>query len=94
MALSHQQLLCRFRRGGVSGRSSSLFIEDNVVYSYGYHFPLAVRTVCRGEPTFVLNADRYSVTTGGHQAQVQRTLEPLVAIAASAFPFDVMRALA
>jgi len=40
-----------------------LYADDDAVYSYGDHFPLA--TLC--ENGFLLNGDRYSSTTTSHQ---------------------------
>lgn len=50
-----------------SGRSHSgnLFFEGPTLYSYGRHFPVGVAM----RPGFyVINADRYSVSTGRHQS--------------------------
>jgi len=41
-----------------------LCADDNAVYSYGRHFPLA--SLC--ENGFLLNGDRYSSTTSSHQS--------------------------
>lgn len=41
---------------------SSVFVDNNVVYSYGYHYPLVV--ILQGK-AFV-NTRGYSVTTGKH----------------------------
>jgi hypothetical protein len=68
MAYSHSQLVDRFKEGKVKGRSSSMFIEGDTLYSYGHHFPLLERMQHWGEDKFLLNADRYSVTTSGHQS--------------------------
>lgn len=46
----------------------SVFSADGVLYSYGRHFPLAVALPeGRSGARFLLNGDRYSVTTNGHQ---------------------------
>lgn len=45
------------------GRSGNIFFEGDVLYSYGKHFPMAVRK----EDFYVVNADKYSATTGKHQ---------------------------
>jgi hypothetical protein len=47
----------------------SLFFQDDVLYSYGHHFPLAFRKV-RGTSKIVVNGDKFSVTTSGHQKAV------------------------
>lgn len=69
MAYSHSQLVGRFKEGKVTGKSSSMFIEGDTLYSYGHHFPLLERMQHWGEDKFLMNADRYSVTTSGHQSR-------------------------
>lgn len=48
------------------GRSSNgnLYFDGDVLYSYGSHFPMAVRRV----GYYVVNGDRYSSTTSQHQS--------------------------
>jgi len=40
-----------------------VFFDGDTLYSYGYHFRLAVRTKAG---KYIINADQYSVTTSGH----------------------------
>ena len=56
------------RHGEITGRNStgSLYIDGNVIYSYGRHFPVAKR-VADG---IIITGDRYSVTTAKHIGQV------------------------
>lgn len=71
MSYSHSELVSRFAKGATKGRSCSMFIEDATLYSYGHHFPLLIRMPQWGEngkPGYMLNADKYSVTTSQHQA--------------------------
>lgn len=71
--MRNEQLVQAFANGATSGKSSSMFIEGNVIYSYGKHFPLAVRN-----PTgFVINIDKVSVTTSKHQTLIKRHLAPI-----------------
>uniref|UniRef100_A0A6M3LLS3 Uncharacterized protein n=1 Tax=viral metagenome TaxID=1070528 RepID=A0A6M3LLS3_9ZZZZ len=49
--------------GATEGDSSHMYIDGDVLYSYGRHFPLLVRR----DWGFLLNADKYSVTTSKHQ---------------------------
>jgi len=49
--------------GKTAGEASHMYIEDDVLYSYGHHFPLLVRR----DWGFLLNADKYSSTTSQHQ---------------------------
>lgn len=59
-----------FAGGATEGESNSMFIERNVVYSYGHHFPIAVRE----EGVVYFNSDSYSMTTAHHKGFVRRAL--------------------
>lgn len=48
--------------------AGNLFAEGDVLYSYGRHFPLAVRRQSLRGTWYLLNGDRYSVTTSHHQS--------------------------
>ena len=55
-----------------SNYQGSLFFEGQVLYSYGRHFPLAVR-INRGGghmSLYIINGDKYSVTTSHHQGML------------------------
>jgi hypothetical protein len=69
--VSNKKLAQMFAGGARKGRSNSMFIEDDVVYSYGHHFPIAVRRR-RGEYDF--NEDRYSNTTARHKSHIRNAL--------------------
>jgi hypothetical protein len=58
--LSQRHLIIRFGDGYGYGNASHMFIADNVLYSYGYHHPLAIRI---HSDLFILNADKVSVAT-------------------------------
>src|SRR5436190_10333014 len=60
------------RNGCVEGRTDHLFYEGRTLYSYGHHFPLAVRLA---EGLYLKNGDKYSVTTAKHQSAVQQACE-------------------
>lgn len=49
-------------------KGSNVFYEENVLYSYSYHFALALR--CRNG--YVLNGDSYSISTSHHQSITRR----------------------
>lgn len=53
------------------GRSSNgnLYFNGRVLYSYGSHFPVGI-FVAPGGPV-VMNADSYSISTGGHQREAR-----------------------
>lgn len=48
--------------------AKTLFFEGDILYSYGHHFPLAIRLP---GGFYLLNGDGYSVTTRCHQSKVQ-----------------------
>lgn len=48
-------------------KATHIFFEHDTLYSYGYHFRLAVRVKRGIKSDFVINSDKYSVTTSGHQ---------------------------
>lgn len=52
-------------------RGSKIFYEKDTLYSFGYHFSLAVK--CRNG--YVLNGDTYSSTTSGHQSLTRSIAE-------------------
>jgi len=64
MTVSNSDLVYKFYHGATDGKSSRMFIEDDIIYSYGYHFPLLVKT----NFGYVLNSDKYSITTSKHQS--------------------------
>ena len=49
----------------------NLYADDQAVYSYGRHFPL----IERARNGWILNGDRYSNTTTGHQRMTRGALE-------------------
>ena len=51
--------------------NQNLFYEDNVLFSYGYHFPLCLHL----NNGFILNKSKYSVTTSKIQTYTRRILE-------------------
>lgn len=60
-----------FSRGEKSGHSDNIFIEGDVIYDYGYHFPMAIRMP--GKKAY-FNTDGYSVTTAKHKSSLQSAL--------------------
>jgi hypothetical protein len=70
---TNQELFHVFASGTQEhGRSANgnVFFSGNVLYSYGTHFPLAVRY----NGKMLLNADSYSVTTSKHKSYAARAL--------------------
>lgn len=50
-----------------SGRSNSMFIDGDTIYSYGYHFPIATRV---NSKLYLFNCNHYSNTTAKHKNEV------------------------
>ena len=61
---SNSELTETFNRQSQSyGKANSMFFESNILFSYGYHYPLAIFI----EPeTVLINDTGYSVTTSKH----------------------------
>lgn len=56
----------------------SIYFDGDVLYSYGSHFPLAVRyTRDDGSQLYFVNEDRYSNTTTNHQSGTRWQLHQL-----------------
>lgn len=67
-----KDLAIQFARGEKpKGRAGNVFYENSVIYSYGYHFPIAY---IRGTRAFI-NSDKYSISTSRQQSYVRRALD-------------------
>jgi hypothetical protein len=57
-------------------KTKHLFIEDNIIYSYGYHHPLCIKIHNETRTGFIyfLNTNGYSVTTSKHLGKLCRSL--------------------
>ena len=83
------------------GGGYNIFYEGRVLYSYGIHFPLAIRhadasvkvdneteaTLPQGFGCgimYIINGDKYSISTGSHQREVIRSCKPNVQVPFSA----------
>ena len=64
------ELIEAFREGATRGTASNMFVEGDTLYSYGHHFPLVERYGLPSGYKFLINADRYSLTTSQHQSRV------------------------
>lgn len=53
-----------------SVKTKHLYFEEDVLFSYGNHFPLCVRL----KKGFVLNSDGYSPTTAHHKGLCKRAI--------------------
>ena len=65
--VGHQDLAINFASGFTKGTGSRMFIEGDVIYSYGRHFPIALRLK---DNIFLVNIDKYSSSTSRHQSYV------------------------
>lgn len=67
MGYSNSEVAHRFATGiGERCTGSHMFFEGNVIYSYGYHFPMAIKW----NGYVLYNDERYSVSTCKHQGYV------------------------
>lgn len=77
--MTNKQIISAFIAGKKSGKANSMFIETSgnstVLYSYGYHFPMAIRTEA-GQ--YSVNMDKYSMTTSKQQGMLRRALAVFV----------------
>lgn len=63
-----------FAEGKREGKGNSMFIDGNTIYSYGNHFPMAIRIWDGDTYKFIWNSDKYSATTSRHQGYVFRAI--------------------
>lgn len=66
---SQAKLIDEFKDGATQGKASNMSIDGDTLYSYGRHFPLALRSETPEGYKFLINGDRYSVSTTGHQSR-------------------------
>lgn len=71
---TNKEVIEDFVKGEHKGKSGSIFIEDNVIYSYGTHFPMAIRLWDGYSFKFIINSDSYSRTTSRHQSMLIRAI--------------------
>jgi len=70
--MNHSDVVTAFRQGR-DRRGHNVFARNRVLYSYGDHFPLAIErseesNLKDGSTWYLLNGDKYSVTTSQHQS--------------------------
>ncbi len=67
MGYSNSEVAHRFATGiGERCKGSNMFFEGNIIYSYGHHFPMAIKW----NGYLLYNDERYSVSTAKHQGYV------------------------
>ena len=69
--MTNIQVSRKFADGAHRGSSNSMFIDGNIIYSYGYHFPIA-RIV--NDNTVLFTNRGYSNTTAKHKSNVLNAL--------------------
>lgn len=69
--MKNEEIAELFVNGKDKGRANNMFIEGDTIYSYGYHFPIAVRI---GVNKYLFNNNGYSMTTRTHKNHVERAL--------------------
>lgn len=76
--MTNQDVAKNFARGDNKGHTENMYIEGNTIYSYGSHFPIAVRTgkttEVGGGEIVLFNSDGYSNTTRRHESHVRSAL--------------------
>ena len=75
--VSHSDLATQFAQGKIKGKGNSMFIDEDTIYSYGYHFPVAVRYNKYGID-YLFNSLGYSPSTGCHKSYVFRAITGVV----------------
>lgn len=66
----NEEVANRFARGLDKGKTKHLFIDKDVIYSYGYHFPIAKKTLINDKVVYLFNKDNYSSSTSRHKSLV------------------------
>lgn len=61
---------------GDNNKGSNIFWENETIYSYGYHFPMAHKTgiIYQGKEIVLWNEDGYSNTTAKHKSYTSGAL--------------------
>ena len=81
MAISHEDVVKRFadrtvnkRMGFVWWNGNNVYCRDDVIFSYGSHFPMAkyLGISKAGHKLFIKNSDGYSSSTSRHQGKVRK----------------------
>jgi len=69
--MKHYDVAKEFAQGTDKVKGSRMFVEDNTIYSYGRHFPIAVRF----KPNiYLFNSQEYSTSTSKHKNYVRHAL--------------------
>lgn len=73
MAYSNREIAKAFANGETYARTNhgTMFIDGNIIYSYGRHYPIAVRN---GPKVAYVNSDKFSATTSKQSGYVRSAL--------------------
>jgi len=76
MANTHQQVADNWsRKTGRCTRGFNMYYNDNIILSYGEHFPIARRIVApSGKEVILFTSRSYSVSTAKHKSIVWRAI--------------------
>ena len=69
--MKNSQVAEIFINSDKEAKTEHLFIEGRVIYSYGYHFPIALKL---NNNIFIFNSDRYSNSTAKHKGYCKRAI--------------------
>lgn len=75
--MGNNDLADRFVNGAEKGNGSNMFIDGDIIYSYGYHFPIAKRL---GSGMYLVNSETYmmgskqSSSTARQQSHVRNAI--------------------
>ena len=72
--MNNNKIAETFAKGKTSGRGSNMFISGDTIYSYGHHFPIAIRTTPELQRAigkkYIFNMNGYSNSTAKHKNHV------------------------
>ena len=71
--LKNHHEVCHFWANQIqdSGKASNMFYERDIIYSYGYHFPIAKHIK---KDVILFNSASYSVSTSKHQSYTRQAI--------------------
>ena len=61
--------------GSGETNNGNVFFEDDIIYSYGYHFPMAVFLKIKGKDSVIVNESSYSISTSQQQSDVYHAID-------------------
>lgn len=67
----NEEVAQAFAQGETEGETKHMFIEKRAIYSYGWHFPIALKLL---DGKVLFNKDGYSQSTSRHKNLVKNAL--------------------